>query len=197
MDKKGRRYEVVFSGSGGQGIILGAVVLAEACGIHDGKCVCQTQSYGPESRGGFSRADVVISDRPIDYPMATEPDLLLAMNQTSCDRYHPELKADGLLVVDASLVSQIPAGRTVAIPFTEIAREQFGTEMVANMVSLGAVVQLTRLVSPSKLRAALTARAPQHTADLNRAALNAGIRAAKKIDVACLENLGAPEEEDV
>jgi len=128
------RYEIRLSGSGGQGIIMAAIVLAEACGVYDGKHVCQTQSYGPEARGGTSKAEVVISSQTIDYPRATKIDLLLAMNQASCDTYFWDLKPDGLLVVDATFVDQLPTSRAIAIPFTQIAREEVGKELVANMV---------------------------------------------------------------
>src|SRR5512139_2762594 len=98
------RYEIRLSGSGGQGLILAGVILAEAAGIHDGKYVCQTQSYGPEARGGASKAEVIISDEEIDYPKAMKPDLLLAMNQRSCDTYLFDLKPNGVLVVDSTFV---------------------------------------------------------------------------------------------
>jgi Pyruvate/2-oxoacid:ferredoxin oxidoreductase gamma subunit len=91
------RYEIRFSGSGGQGIITAAVVFADAVGTLDGKYVCQTQSYGPEARGGKSKAEVVISSEPIDYPKAMRIDLLLAMTQASCDAYFFDIKPDGLL----------------------------------------------------------------------------------------------------
>ncbi|MGE4561131.1 MAG: 2-oxoacid:acceptor oxidoreductase family protein, partial [Desulfobulbus sp.] len=106
-----KRYEMRFSGSGGQGLITAAVIFAEAVGVHDGKYVCQTQSYGPEARGGKSKAEVVISDTPIDYPKARRLDLLLAMNQAACDAYYRDLNPDGLLVVDSSLVEQYPTNR--------------------------------------------------------------------------------------
>ena len=80
-----KRYEIRLAGSGGQGLILAGVILAEAAGIYDGKFVCQTQSYGPEARGGASKAEVVISDEEIDYPKAIRPDVLLAMNQKSLE----------------------------------------------------------------------------------------------------------------
>ncbi len=81
------RYEIRLAGSGGQGLILAGVILAEAAGLYDGKFVCQTQSYGPAARGGASMAEVVISDSEIDYPKAVHPDVLLAMNQKSLDTY--------------------------------------------------------------------------------------------------------------
>jgi len=194
---KVQRYEVRLSGSGGQGIILAALILAEAAGTYGEKYVCQTQSYGPEARGGTTKSDVVISDGPIDYPMAMTLDLLLAMNQSSCDAYFRDLKPEGLLVVDSTLVPQIPTDRAVALPFTQIARQSLDKAMVANMVALGAVGSLCPMVSLKKLEAALTANVPKGTEELNRKALQAGIRAAKKIDLSSLPLSVIPEEEEV
>jgi 2-oxoglutarate ferredoxin oxidoreductase subunit gamma len=173
------RYEIRLGGSGGQGLIMAGIILAEAAGIYDGKYVCQTQSYGPEARGGASKAEVVISDEEIDYPKAVKPDLLLAMNQSSCDTYLFDLKPSGMIVVDLTFVKQIPTTKAIAIPFTQIAREKFGRDMTANIVALGAIVSLTGVVSLKSLEAAVLARVPPGTADLNRQALEAGIEAAK------------------
>ena len=95
-----KRYEICLSGSGGQGLILAGIILAEAAGVYEGKHVAQSQSYGPEARGGASKAEVIISDGEIDYPMATRLDLLLAMNQKSSDSFYFDLKPEGTLVVD-------------------------------------------------------------------------------------------------
>jgi len=180
--KNDERYEIRFSGSGGQGIITAAVVMADGVGAYDNKHVCQTQSYGPEARGGKSKAEVVISAVPIDYPKALNVDLLLAMNQAACDAYFFDIKADGLLVVDSGLVQQVPTSRSVAIPFTQIAKEQIGRELVANMVALGAVGYLSGQVSMEGLEKALLARVPKGTENMNSEALHAGIEEAKKID---------------
>ena len=173
------RYEIRLSGSGGQGLIIAGIILAEAAGLYDGKFVCQTQSYGPEARGGASKAEVVISDEAIDYPKAIKPDLLLAMNQKSCDVYFFDLKPTGLLIVDSTHVKQLPTTRAVEIPFTQIAREKLGNEMVANTVALGTLATITGVVSLKSLEAAVLARVPAGTEELNRKALEAGIEAAK------------------
>lgn len=191
------RYEIRLSGSGGQGIIMAAIVLAEALGVYDGKHVCQTQSYGPEARGGTSKAEVVISNQVIDYPKAVEPDLLLAMNQASCDAYFGDLKPDGLLVVDATLVDQLPTSRAVAIPFTQIARKHVGKELAANMVALGAVGYLTEVATLKSLEAAVKARVPKGTEKMNCKALRAGIAAAKKVNLDALPHSVTPEEEEI
>ena len=172
------RYEIRLAGSGGQGLILAGIILAEAAGVYDGKFVCQTQSYGPEARGGASKAEVVISDAAIDYPKAIQPDVLLALNQKSLEAFSSDLKPGGLLLVDADLVKEAPASRVLALPFTRIARE-LGRAMAANIVALGALAQLTGAVSLESLEAAVLARVPKGTEDLNRRALAAGVAAAQ------------------
>ncbi len=172
------RYEIRLAGSGGQGLILAGIILAEAAGVYDGKFVCQTQSYGPEARGGASKAEVVISDSEIDYPKAIEPDVLLAMNQKSLDAFLADLKPEGLLLVDADLVGEFPVSRAVALPFTRIARD-LGRVMAANIVALGALAELTKAVNLQSLEAAILARVPKGTEDLNTQALAAGVAAAR------------------
>ena len=174
-----KRLEIRLAGSGGQGLILAGVILAEAAGIHDKIYVAQTQSYGPEARGGASKSEVVISDEEIDYPKAVKPDILLCMNQTACDAYIFDVKLEGSVIVDAGLVRHLVTTRAVALPFTKIAREQLGREMMANIVALGALATLTGVVSPKSLEAAILARVPPGTGDLNKKALQAGIKAAK------------------
>jgi 2-oxoglutarate ferredoxin oxidoreductase subunit gamma len=191
------RYEIRLSGSGGQGIIMAAIVLAEACGVFDGKYVSQTQSYGPEARGGTSKSEVVISSQTIDYPRATKLDLLLAMNQASCDTYFGDLKPDGLLVVDATYVDQLPTSRAVAIPFTQIAREKVGKELVANMIALGTVGYLTKVATLENLKAALKARVPKGTDKINIKAFDAGVAAAKQINLSALPSSVMPQDEEI
>lgn len=176
----GFRYDIRLSGSGGQGIILMGIILAEAIGIHDGRFVAQTQSYGPEARGGSSKAEVVVSDSEIDYPKALQLDLLVAMNQKSCDDYYMDLKPDGVLIVDSTLVRQVPLSRAYRIPFTGIAREELKREMVANIVALGALAVLTPMVSSRAIERAVIGRVPKGTEKLNRDALQAGMKAARK-----------------
>jgi 2-oxoglutarate ferredoxin oxidoreductase subunit gamma len=175
----GYRYEIRLSGSGGQGLILAGIILAEAAGIYDGKYVCQSQSYGPEARGGASKAEVIISDEEIDYPKALKPDVLLAMNQNSCDLYCFDLKPNGILIVDSTFVKQLPTTKTIAIPFTSMARKELGKEMVANVVALGSLVFITGAVSLKSLEAALVNRAPRGTEELNRKAMELGVQLAK------------------
>jgi 2-oxoglutarate ferredoxin oxidoreductase subunit gamma len=194
----GGRYEIRLSGSGGQGIILASVVVAEAVAVHEGLQVSQSQSYGPEARGGRCKAEVVISDREIDYPKVIQLDLLLAMTQEACDAYFFDFKQNGLLLIDSTFVTQVPTSRAIGIPFTRIARHEVGREMTANMVALGAIATVCPLIRVKSMEAAMLARAPAGTGELNRKAFLAGVRAARKIDLAKLPRaVGAEEEEEI
>lgn len=190
-----KRYEIRLSGSGGQGIITAAVILAEAAGVYENKYVCQTQSYGPEARGGKSKAEVIISERPIDYPKVLEMDLFLAMNQVSCDSYFYDFKPNGLLLVDSTFVKNIPTSRVIAIPFTEIAREVVGKDFVANIVALGAIGHFCEVISLESINKAVLKRVPAATVEINQKALEAGVTAAQRVDLSLLPRSIIPDEE--
>ncbi|MBM7854749.1 2-oxoglutarate ferredoxin oxidoreductase subunit gamma [Desulfohalotomaculum tongense] len=172
-------WEVRLSGSGGQGLILAGIILAEA-GILDGQNVVQTQSYGPAARGGASKAEVIISPGDIDYPKVLACDVLLALNQESCIKYSGDLKNNSVTIVDSSLVKHIPpvAGKIYPLPITKTAREEVGRELVANVVALGALVGLTGVVSREAITNALMARVPRGTEELNAKALEVGFKMA-------------------
>jgi len=189
----GFRYEIRLSGSGGQGLILMGIILAEAAGIYDGRYVAQTQNYGPEARGGSSKSEVVISDEEIDYPEAMNLDLLLAMNQSSCDDYYPDLKPEGLLIVDSTFVTQVPTSNAFQIPFTRIAREKFQREVVANIIALGALSQLSSMVSPKAVESAVSRRVPKGTEKLNHDALRMGRFVAKRAKKEWMQGKVMPE----
>ena len=175
-----RRYEVRLGGTGGQGAILAGILLAEAA-IRDDMNVTQTQSYGPEARGGASRSEVVISDGEIYYPKVIKADLTLCLSQEACDRYGGQVRPGGLLILDSDHVTRAPTTRAVRVPMTTIAREVTGREIAANVVGLGVLAGLTGIVSREALEAAVRDRAPRGTADLNLKALAAGYKAAGRI----------------
>jgi 2-oxoglutarate ferredoxin oxidoreductase subunit gamma len=173
------RMEVRLAGSGGQGLLLAGLVLAEAAGLYDGREVAMVQSYGPEARGGASKAEVIVSDNPIDYPLCTTVDLLLALNQEAADTYAWDVDPAALVVVDADLVKHPPTSMAVALPFTAVARDKLKKTMVANVVSLGAISELTGVVSLKALEKALLARVPAGTEALNKKALSLGAKLAR------------------
>ncbi len=194
---KKKRIEIRLAGAGGQGIILGSIILAEAAGIHDGRYVSQTESYGAEVRGGASKAEVIISQSPIDYPMAVKLDVLLAMNQVSCDAYFMDLKPDGLLIVDSTYVKQVPTNRYISIPFTDICRERLGISMLANIMALGSISVLSGAVSIEGLKWAVENRLKGELRRANLRALDEGVKEANKIDLQSLPRTVYVEEEEI
>ncbi len=176
------RYEFRLSGSGGQGLILAGKILAEAAAIYDGKNATQSQSYGPEARGGSSRSEVIISDEEIDFPKAVNIDLLLAFTQEACDKYSRDLKDSGILLVDSNYVTNVPQGkyRIVSLPITELAEQKAGKSLVANILALGIITELTKVVSFESVESAILSRVPKGTEDLNIKAFRAGISAAQQ-----------------
>ncbi len=175
------RFEIRLSGSGGQGMIFGSVVLCEAINKAGKKNVVQSQSYGPEARGGASKADVVVSDNEIYYPKAMQLDLLLAMTQEALDKYYGDLKEGGTLIVDTSLASNIPTDDYYGLEFTRLVRAEIGSIMVANVAALGAICAITNIVPKDDLTEAVLARAPRGTEDRNKKAIDLGYNEAKKL----------------
>ncbi|MEI7817101.1 MAG: 2-oxoacid:acceptor oxidoreductase family protein [Desulfuromonadales bacterium] len=171
------RYELRFSGSGGQGLITAGIIMAKAASIYEGKQAVQSQSYGPEARGGSSKSEVIISDGPIDYPKATMVDALLAMTQEACDKYTHDLKEGGILLVDSDLVTKLPTTgnyRIISFPIINTAKTDVGREIVANIVALGAMVALTGQVSRENAEKAVLSSVPEAFIELNRKAFSIG-----------------------
>jgi len=177
------RMEIRLSGEGGQGLVLAGKVLAEAAAIYDNKNATQSQSYGPEARGGASRSEVIISDEEIDYPKAVNLDLLLALTQESCNRYWMDLKDDGILLVDADAVTDLPDGpfQTFKVPITKIAEQEVGKILVANIVALGVITGLSGIVSEEAVESAILARVPKGTEELNLTAFKTGLQAGRSL----------------
>lgn len=174
------RYELRFSGAGGQGLITAGIIMAKAASIYEGKQAVQSQSYGPEARGGASKSEVIISDVPIDYPKATTVDALLAMTQEACDKYTHDLKDGGILLVDSDLVKNLPKGsfKIVSFPIINTAKTDVGREIVANIVALGAMVALTGQVSRENAEKAVLSSVPEAFIELNRKAFSIGFEKA-------------------
>ena len=168
--------EVRFGGSGGQGVLLMGVILAVAAN-RDHRCVVQTETYGPEARGGSSRSDVIISDQPIDYPKLDSADLLVALSVPAANGYIKSLRRNGVFIYDSGLITEPPAfnGTTIGVPFSRIAKEEIGRIQTTNSLALGAVVGLTGIVSVDSLRKAIIEAVPAGTEEINAKALARGL----------------------
>lgn len=173
--------QIGLSGTGGQGLILAGIILAEAA-ILDGKQAIQTQSYGPEARGGASKSEVIISNETIDYPKVLAADLLLAMSQEACIKYIDVLKKNGTLIIDTTYVKDVPAvdAEVLQLPITKIAREELGNAMFANIIALGSLVGATNIVSKESLVEAVLNRVPKGTEAINQKALEIGLNIVKR-----------------
>jgi 2-oxoglutarate ferredoxin oxidoreductase subunit gamma len=177
------RYEVRLSGEGGQGLVLAGKVLTEAAAIYEDMNATQSQSYGPEARGGASRSEVIISDEDIDYPKAVNIDLLLALTQESLNRYWEDLKDNGIMLVDSDAVKDYPKGsfRLYKVPIVEMARTQVGKAVVANIVALGIITELMGIVSGDSVESAILTRVPKGTEELNLKAFRLGLETGRKL----------------
>lgn len=175
-----KQTEIRLTGSGGQGLILAGIILAEAA-IAQGSNAVQSQSYGPEARGGASKAEVIISKEEIDFPKVAKADMMLSLTQVALDKYADTLKEDGILVVDSSLTvpADLKAKKIVSIPMLNTAKEVVGKSMVANIVAIGAIQQLSDIVSKESLEDAVLSRVPKGTEELNKRALQEGYNLVK------------------
>lgn len=173
------RKEIRIGGFGGQGIVLAGVILGKAASVYSDYYAVQTQSYGPEARGGASRSEVIISDEPIGFPGAMEADVLVAMSQPAFDKYTHDLKKDALIIVDPSLVIDTGKFDPIKIEFTALA-EDLGRKIVANIIMLGSLVRLMDIIPEEAIQKAVFDSVPPRTIELNRKALEAGFKAAEE-----------------
>lgn len=174
------KYELRLSGTGGQGLILAGIILAEAA-LLDEKLAIQSQSYGPEARGGASKSEVIIADEVIHFPKVTKPNLLLAMSQEAAAKYSHDLNQDSIMITDNLFVQDVPAfgGKVYELPITHCAKEELGKSLFANIVALGALVKLTGIVTEDSLVKAVLNRVPKGTEDANKKALAVGMNLIK------------------
>jgi len=170
------RREVRIAGFGGQGVISIGVLLAKAAGQFGGQDVAQTQSYGPEARGGSCKTDVILSDSAIDYIKPLDLNLLVAMAQPAFDTYSAALKDDVLLLLDSTMVTTVPErfSNVARIPVTELAETKMGQKVVANVIMLGALAHVSGWVTPEACKSALAATFAPKILDKNYAAFDLG-----------------------
>ena len=168
---------MVFSGSGGQGVITAAIILAESAVLHEGLMAVQTQAYGAAARGGATRSDVIIADEAIHFPKVLQPNVLVCLTQEAYNKFSDIIRPGGLMITDTRYVQ--PQLKVDAIqrqlPMYETVMEKIGKPIVFNICMLGAVVALTDLVQPASIMAVLKERIPSGFVDMNQKALDLGI----------------------
>ena len=170
------KTQVRLAGFGGQGIVLAGLILGKAVTLYEGANAAMTQSYGPEARGGACSADVVISTGRIDYPRVASPDILVLMSEEAARTYGPQTARDAVVLINRDLVRTIPQNTGLLIhtvSATGIA-ENMGRVIVANIVMLGFITAVTKIVQFESMKQAILDSIPAGTEKLNLAAFQAG-----------------------
>jgi 2-oxoglutarate ferredoxin oxidoreductase subunit gamma len=181
----GERYEIRVAGSGGQGVILAAVIIGQAAALKEkGLNSVQTQAYGPEARGGASKSEVVIARGEIDYPKAANPHLQVILTQKASDEYAGDTEKGGTIILDDLFVHQPPKvdAEIYSLPIVKTARDVLGRESVTNMVALGAVARVLEVeghMKPESIRSTILESVPKGTEELNSKAFDEGYKLMK------------------
>lgn len=174
-----KKIRIRLSGAGGQGLLLAGRILATAVAIYGDRNVIHSQSYGPEARGGASKSDLVISDEEVIFPRPYMVDVLLSLNQKSLDKYYSSLRDGGVLIVDNGLIEIMPTENAYSIPFTHLAYSELGNKVFANVIALGALNEISRVIDYKHLKKAVTVSVPEKYTDKNIEALEMGVEKAK------------------
>ncbi|UCE52380.1 MAG: 2-oxoacid:acceptor oxidoreductase family protein [Desulfobacterales bacterium] len=176
------KFRMVFSGSGGQGVITASIILAEAAVLYEKLNAVQSQSYSAEARGGATRSDVVISDSAIHYPKVIQPNMLICLTQEAYNAYYSIIRPGGLLITDTRYVKterKVDA-RQKEIPMYETVMEKIGKPIVFNICMLGALISLNALVKAESIMKVLETRILPDFLDINRQALDVGLELGKQ-----------------
>ncbi|MBU1170184.1 MAG: 2-oxoacid:acceptor oxidoreductase family protein [Proteobacteria bacterium] len=179
------RLRLVFSGSGGQGVITAAIILAEAAVLHENLLATQTQTYGPEARGGATRSDVIIADSEIYFPKVIQPNVLVCLTQEAYMKFYDIVRPGGLLITDPRHVTilQTVDSRQIEIPMHAAVMDNIGDLLVYNICMLGALLALTQVVSIDSVIKVLETRMPPSSLPMNRRAMDLGIALGAKHNV--------------
>ncbi len=171
-----RRTEVVLAGLAGQGLVFAGSVLADAAGLYEDKFVSQLGFYSVNARTGPSRSEVIIGDEEIDFPAATEPDIVVAFTKEDAQSYASNMRSNGILIVDLSQedVSLRESLSVFMVPFASIARKEFGEELLGNLVALGALASISDVVSQNSLEQTIRGRFKGSTEERSQKALRLG-----------------------
>jgi 2-oxoglutarate ferredoxin oxidoreductase subunit gamma len=191
--------EIRIAGFGGQGVILSAIVIGKAGCIYEDGYSTMTQAFGPEARGGACSAQVILDDKPVLYPYVTRPDILIVMSQEAYSLFTPQLKENGLLIIEQDMVrvDALPPGvRVYSVPATRLA-EELGKRMVLNIVMVGFFGAVSGLLKPESLRDAIAESVPKAFVDLNLKAFDKGYEYGLKALSGPVENEEQPIEMSV
>jgi 2-oxoglutarate ferredoxin oxidoreductase subunit gamma len=171
------RCRMVFSGSGGQGVITAAIILAEAAVLYEKLIAVQSQMYGPEARGGATRTDIIISDSKISYPKVVQPNVLVCLTQEAYNKFYPIVRPGGILITDTRYVKTQKKADAIQkeLPMYQTVMEKIGKPIVFNICMLGVVISMTQLVKPESIMKVLETRIPSGFLEMNREALNIGM----------------------
>jgi 2-oxoglutarate ferredoxin oxidoreductase subunit gamma len=169
------RSEIRIAGAGGQGVVTAGRILAEAA-ILSGANATHSQVYGPQSRGGASRSDVVIATEEIGFPLADHIDILVILSDEAYSRYQPELDEHGRLIVDSRCAPDSLSGDASQFPVVDTARAISGGQLVTGVVALGVLQAVAEVVDTEALRQAVGARVPTQHKKMNMEALRAGMQ---------------------
>ena len=172
------RLRMVFSGSGGQGVITAAIIIAEAAVLHENLVAVQSQSYGAEARGSATKSDVIISDSEINFPKVTYPNLLVCLTQESYNKFSPVIRPGGLLITDTGYVKthKKMAARQIELPMYQTIMDRIGKPVVLNICMLGAVISIIEIVKPESIIKVIETRIPANLFDISKNALELGIK---------------------
>jgi 2-oxoglutarate ferredoxin oxidoreductase subunit gamma len=173
------KKELRICGFGGQGVILAGFILGKAAAVFMDFNAVQSQSYGPEARGGAARSEVIISDEKIGYPRPTSVDLFVAMSQESFDTYRIDIRNDTLIIVDPDLVIKHDIGRPVYKVRAQQIAEELGNKVVTNIVMVGAATSIFSLLDPKAVKKAVIDSVPTRFKELNVKAFERGLEAGK------------------
>jgi len=172
------RSRIVFSGSGGQGVITAAIILAKAAAVFEGKNATQSQSYGAAARGGSTRSDILIADTEINFPKVIQPNILVSLTQESYNKFSPILRPGGLLLIDSKYVAiekRVDA-KHICLPMYETVMEKIKKPIVFNICMLGALIGISQLVKPASILKVLESTIPKDFMEMNKKALELGMK---------------------
>ena len=171
------RIRLVFSGSGGQGVITAAIILAEAAVIYEGLNATQAQSYGAAARGGATRSDIIISDKEINFPEVTQPNILVCLTQEAYNTYSSIIRPGGTLITDKRFVQTTRKvdAKQIELPMYETVMEKIGKPVVFNICVLGALIGITEILQPQSVMASVAGRVPKDFLTMNNRAFDLGL----------------------